>query len=274
MNNNEIEQEQNVNIEENIIHPIDENNNNIIKDKFEEKSLNEKPQNDLIEDPIEEHNKQIIDNIIQNNDIKLVDASNSSGINNNNTTNENEKKISSSNVETLDEPIIDTFKRDLLRICYKLKNVIIPTLNAKKKEELQNWDLWGPLLFCLLLATALSTSKSDTGKGFLYVFIIVWIGSIILTFNCQFLGAKIGICQMSCLLGYCLFPITFAAIIIALFHTTKAGIKVLITGICCVWSCFSSIGFISSLVTQNKKMIAVFPVFLFYLCLTLFVINY
>jgi hypothetical protein len=280
MNNSEFEQEQHVNIEENI-HPIDDNNNNIIKDKFEEKSLNEKPQSDLIEDPLEEHNKQIIDNIIQNNDIKLVDASNSSGINNNNTTNENEnnenhhenKKVSS-DVETLDEPIIDTFKRDLLRICYKLKNVIIPSLNARKKEELQNWDLWGPLLFCLLLATALSTSKSDTGKGFLYVFIIVWIGSIILTFNCQFLGAKIGICQMSCLLGYCLFPITLAAIIIALFKTTKAGIKVLITGICCVWSCFSSIGFISSLVSPNKKMIAVFPIFLFYLCLTLFVINY
>ena len=51
-------------------------------------------------------------------------ASNSSGINNFNTTkNENnEKKISSSNVETLDEPIILTFKRDL--ICYKLKMLL------------------------------------------------------------------------------------------------------------------------------------------------------
>jgi hypothetical protein len=113
----------------------------------------------------------------------------------------------------------------------------------------------------LLLATALSTSKSNTEKGFLYVFIIAWIGSIILTFNCKFLDGKIGICQMSCLLAYCLFPITFVAIIIALFNTTKAGIKVLITGICCVLSFFSSIGFIISLITQNKKIIVDFPIF-------------
>ena len=279
MNNNEFEQEQHVNIEGNDSVPID---NDLIKDKFEEKPLSEKPPNDLIDnDPIEENNKQIIDDIIQNNDIKLVDSSNfnndnkntndNNNINNNNNENENKK---ASNVETLDEPIMDTFKRDLYRICYKLKHVVIPSLNAKKKEELHNWDLWGPLLFCLLLATALTTSKSDTGKGFLYIFIIVWIGSIILTFNCQFLGAKIGICQMSCLLGYCLFPISFAAIIIAIFNIRKASVKVIISIIAFVWSCFSSIGFISSLIEPKRKMIAVFPVFLFYLCLTLFVINY
>ena len=279
MNNNEFEQVQQVNIEGNDSLPID---NDLIKDKFEEKPLSEKPPNDLIDnDPIEENNKQIIDDIIQNNDIKLVDSSNfnndnkntndNNNINNNNNENENKK---ASNFETLDEPIIDTFKRDLNRICIKLKNVVIPTLNAKKKEELQNWDLWGPLLFCLLLATALTTSKSDTGKGFLYIFIIVWIGSIILTFNCQFLGAKIGICQMSCLLGYCLFPISFAAIIIAIFNIRKASVKVIISIIAFVWSCFSSIGFISSLIEPKRKMIAVFPVFLFYLCLTIFVINY
>jgi len=279
MNNNEFEQEQHVNIEGNDSLPID---NDLIKDKFEEKPLSEKPPNDLIDnDPIEENNKQIIDDIIQNNDIKLVDSSNFNNNNENNNdnnnnninnNNENEKKIS--NVETLDEPIMDTFKRDLYRIGFKLKNVVIPTLNAKKKEELQNWDLWGPLLFCLLLATAITTSKSDTGKGFLYIFIIVWVGSIILTFNCQFLGAKIGICQMSCLLGYCLFPITFASLIIAVFNVKKASIKVIISSIACVWSCFSSIGFVSSLIEPKRKMIAVFPVFLFYLCLTLFVINY
>ena len=79
---------------------------------------------------------------------------------------------------------------------------------------------------------------------------------------------------MSCLLGYCLFPISLAAIIIAAFSISKASVKVILSGIACVWSCFSSIGFISSLIEPNRKMIAVFPVFLFYLCLTLFVINY
>lgn len=36
-----------------------------------------------------------------------------------------------------------------MRIYYKLKHVLIPSFSSKKNEELQNWDLWGPLLICL-----------------------------------------------------------------------------------------------------------------------------
>ena len=52
---------------------------------------------------------------------------------------------------TLEESVWKTFQRDLLRIFHKIKHVAIPTLNSKKSEELQNWDLWGPLLICLVL---------------------------------------------------------------------------------------------------------------------------
>jgi hypothetical protein len=53
--------------------------------------------------------------------------------------------------ETLDEPVSQTLKRDLLRILHKLEYVLIPRFNADKSKDLQNWDLWGPLLFCLIL---------------------------------------------------------------------------------------------------------------------------
>ena len=54
---------------------------------------------------------------------------------------------------TLDEPVMDTVKRDLHVVWTKLKKVAIPTEDTK--TELRNWDLWGPLFLCLLLAIML-----------------------------------------------------------------------------------------------------------------------
>jgi len=56
---------------------------------------------------------------------------------------------------TLDERVVDTLKRDLYRIYIKLRYVIIPKFNRSSDEDtnthLKNWDLYGPLLFTLLL---------------------------------------------------------------------------------------------------------------------------
>ncbi len=56
---------------------------------------------------------------------------------------------------TLDESIAITLKRDLIRIYTKLRYVIIPKFDRSDDSnvnlELKNWDLWGPLLFTLLL---------------------------------------------------------------------------------------------------------------------------
>lgn len=56
---------------------------------------------------------------------------------------------------TLDEPVIDTLKRDLYKIYIKLRYVIIPKFNKCTDEQtntqLKDWDLYGPLLFTLLL---------------------------------------------------------------------------------------------------------------------------
>lgn len=54
---------------------------------------------------------------------------------------------------TLHEPIKETFKRDLNRIYEKIKYVL--KLNKSEEEEMRailDWDLWGPLLLCILLS--------------------------------------------------------------------------------------------------------------------------
>jgi hypothetical protein len=54
---------------------------------------------------------------------------------------------------TLTEPIVDTFKRDLIRIYEKIKFVL--KLKKTDEDELKailDWDLWGPFLLCILLS--------------------------------------------------------------------------------------------------------------------------
>lgn len=54
---------------------------------------------------------------------------------------------------TLHEPIKETFKRDLSRIYEKIRYVL--KINKSEEEEVRailDWDLWGPLLLCILLS--------------------------------------------------------------------------------------------------------------------------
>ena len=186
---------------------------------------------------------------------------------------EKENESIESNRMTLDEPVLESLKRDLFRIYNKLKHVITPRLTSRKIEELYNWDLWGPLIFCFLLCIALSNENNESST-FVIIFSIFWIGGLIVTFNGQFLGARIGICQMICLLGYCAFPITVGGMIIGFLNITKGWMKCIIVFLAFLWSCLASIGFVSALVPREKELITTIPIILFFIALSLFVLNY
>ena len=174
---------------------------------------------------------------------------------------------------TLDEPVLTSLKRDLFLIYNKLKHVITPRFSSHKIEELYNWDLWGPLIFCFLLAISLSNDNNESST-FVLIFSIFWIGGLIITFNGQFLGANIGICQMICLLGYCSFPITLSGIIIGFFGVKISWIKCFLVFFTFLWSCLASVGFINALVSRDKELITLIPIILFFATLALFVLNY
>ena len=177
---------------------------------------------------------------------------------------------------TLDEPIMTTLKRDLYAIINKIKYVAVPKMTERKLEELYNWDLWGPLLFCFLYSIALSTGQNDNNESsiFVLIFVIFWAGGFVITFNGKFLGAQIGVCQMISLLGYSMFPITVGGLIIGFCKIRNIIVKLIIVVIGLVWSCLASIGFIGGLVDPNKKFIAVFPVIIFLFSLSMFALNY
>lgn len=129
-------------------------------------------------------------------------------------------------------------------------------------------------------STLTLNSNDKQGVKFILIFVIMWIGSLIITLNSQFLGANVSIFQSMCLLGYCVFPINIAAILLKFFHFIPLIFKIAISLAAFVWASLgiyfiyyiASVGFMSQMVSEKKKLLANYPIFLFYLFLAWFVL--
>ena len=94
-----------------------------------------------------------------------------------------------------------------------------------------------------------ATATEDKTLLFEIVFIIVWLGGAIISINGQLLGGTITFFQSICLLGYCLFPLTLAAILnLFIGALVPFWAKLIYVGIAFVWSTYSSIHFIKEMV--------------------------
>ena len=58
-------------------------------------------------------------------------------------------------------------------------------------EGVRNWDLWGPLVFCLLLSLLLSVRMGEQ-KEYVFsgVFAMVWVGEAVVTAQIKLLGGN------------------------------------------------------------------------------------
>ena len=52
--------------------------------------------------------------------------------------------------------------RDVRMILEKLRFILNPKVQKDKAKQLKNWDLWGPLLFCLTLALYIFLNFDNT----------------------------------------------------------------------------------------------------------------
>ena len=167
--------------------------------------------------------------------------------------------------DTLHEDINESLKRDLNLIWTKLKYVINPFIPEKdRSEQVRQWDLWGPLIFTCLLSMTLAFRASEKGSTFTLIFIIFWIGSILVYLNANLLGIKVSIFQIICLLGYCLFPLNIAAIILSLGKFFEF-LRLIILIACCTWSSYSIRGFLLNLASKDQSLLVIYPAILVYL---------
>lgn len=173
-------------------------------------------------------------------------------------------------LSTLDEPLRDTVLRDLRAVGNKFVHVLYP---KKSQALLRDWDLWGPLLLCVALALLLqggsADSPDDGGPQFAEVFVIVWLGSLVITLNSKLLGGTISFFQSLCVLGYCILPLTVAMaacrlVLLGGSGTASFVLRLVLVSASFGWSTFASTAFLADSQPPNRKALVVYPVFLFY----------
>ena len=184
---------------------------------------------------------------------------------------ENLKYIISKN--TLNESIITTINRDLLLIYTKIKYVVNPFIPREQKDtQIRQWDLWGPLVLNMTLAFTLSFNTKEKSQMTALIFVIFWLGGVILFLNANFLGVKTSIFQMLCLLGYCLFPLNLAAIIVTLFNFNDI-LRLIIVILNLFWSIYSSSDYLKIMINQDQRYLVLYPFILFYLYISWFIFS-
>lgn len=174
------------------------------------------------------------------------------------------EEANASGGNTLDEPVLQTLKRDAVTIGRNLRSVLVPVgwdFNSGG-AALQNWDLWGPLIFMLALAITLSVGEKEPSDVFALVFTEVAAGSLVLTANVVLLGGSIVFFQSLCLMGYCLFPICVAAVVCVFVRLMWVRTLVLLAAL--AWASAAAVPFVGRSVRRERRALAVYPVLLMY----------
>ncbi|XP_077395213.1 protein YIPF6 [Festucalex cinctus] len=185
-------------------------------------------------------------------------------------------------VSTLDEPVKETILRDVRAVAKKFVHVLYP---KQSLELLRDWDLWGPLLLCVTLALLLqggaaARSGEQAGPQFAEVFVIVWLGSIVITLNSKLLGGTISFFQSLCVLGYCILPLTAAMVLCRLVLLGIAGgavsfaVRLAAVAAAFGWSTFASAAFLAGSQPASRRGLAVYPVVLFYFVIAWMVLTF
>eukprot|EP00768_Dysnectes_brevis_P007235 gnl/Dysnectes_brevis/603_a667_7181.p1 GENE.gnl/Dysnectes_brevis/603_a667_7181~~gnl/Dysnectes_brevis/603_a667_7181.p1 ORF type:complete len:211 (-),score=27.67 gnl/Dysnectes_brevis/603_a667_7181:59-661(-) len=173
---------------------------------------------------------------------------------------------------SLDEPVLTTIKRDLRLIGLKTKQVLwVFGGTTDNKDVYTQWDMWGPLIFSLLLCVLNSIdAPNDQGTtAFNQTFVMIFFGSVIVALNTALLGGEISFLGAISLLGYCLAPIALGSaidIVIGMFFgtTVRIIIRVIVSAIALAWSVMATSAFFREVVPADKKLLGVYPVFLYY----------
>lgn len=169
-------------------------------------------------------------------------------------------------ISTLDEPVLETLARDAKAIGRKLVVVVCPPLGDER--ELRDWDLWGPLFLCLILASilTLNADKNQSSLIFSGVFIFVWLGGFVVTMNAKFLGSNVMFFQTYCAMGYCLAPTCVCALLC--WVVPWFFVNLVICALTWAWSCWAALRFFHKSVGEDREVLVVYPVALFYLFFT------
>ncbi|KAL1949530.1 hypothetical protein VTO73DRAFT_8411 [Trametes versicolor] len=176
-------------------------------------------------------------------------------------------------VDTLDEPVTTTIARDLLSIYTKLVQVLYPPKSRGDRDLLRDWDLWGPLVLCLMLGIILSINAppSQSLGVFTSVVVIIAVGSLVVTVQAKLLGGRVSFFQGLCVLGYCVAPLNVAALVSTFVHLIYVRAPVALAA--WAWCVWASVNFLDGTKIEAQRiLLAVYPLLLFYFVLAWMII--
>jgi|UniRef100_A0AC35GUF3 hypothetical protein len=177
--------------------------------------------------------------------------------------------------DTLDEPVIDTIKRDLRLVGEKFGQVLKPHENQKL---LRDWDLWGPIFICVILALMLHGNSK--GPLFTEIFALTFFGSCVVTANIKLLDGGISFFQSVCVLGYCLLPLVGVSLMCRVItyglavNSFSLGLKLLSAAFGFGWATYASMGFLAGSYPQKRRYLVIYPIFLFYFVISWLTLSY
>lgn len=166
--------------------------------------------------------------------------------------------------DTLDESVLATILRDV-KVFWRLLLQTVgfrPELAAKRE-----WDLWGPLIFCLLISVVLSVHLGPAkSRTFSLVFALVWLGQATIASNIKLLGGQISYLHALSITGYSLFPLLLAAVFARLVALKLVRLPVAFAMV--AWSAWSAQrGLAVAGVQTSRLALSVYPLILFYFAL-------
>jgi len=131
----------------------------------------------------------------------------------------------------------------------------------------------------MLQGHTVADSNNDGGPQFAEVFVVVWVGALVITVNSKLLGGTISFFQSVCVLGYCILPLNMALVACRLILLAKHTFALFIVRFVVVilgfaWSTFASVKFLGDSQPTNRKALAVYPIGLFYFVIGWMIISH
>lgn len=178
--------------------------------------------------------------------------------------------------DTLHERVWTSVWRDLKLIFLRTAQVLWVFQKVSKNPEVyENYDLFGPILYALLLGLFSSLAAgANGGQVFGIIFIIIFIVAFFVSSNIILLGGSVNQLGTVALLGYSTAPLVISSLAIFITHAAAPTnaiangiVMAVFVGVCTAWSIYAGYSFLRNVSPPNKKFLTFYPIMFYYVAL-------
>ncbi|XP_076647572.1 yip1 domain-containing 1 isoform X2 [Halictus rubicundus] len=165
-------------------------------------------------------------------------------------------------------PLLEELGIDPKRILQRTLAVLNPFHKRGELDDanylLQDSDLAGPVVFCILFAACLSLANSKANFGYVYGLAVTSCIFMYFLLSLMSHRSNITLFSIASVLGYCLLPIVVLASF-SIFTTLKGPIGLSLTLMTVIWATLSASRLLTTICgEENQRPLIAYPCILFY----------